>query len=445
MRSLAGSPATGTCDVSYQGAPATYGRIGRAKIVVMSPPSRGTFTVLKVRDFRLLWIGQTISSFGDGIFTIALALTALNLGKGATGLSLVIIARSIPSVGLLVIGGAMSDRIPRRVAMLGSDFVRGAAVGIVALLLAANALRLWELILMSVVFGTADALFGPASMAFVPELVDEKQLIQANSLSQLSSQITQALIGPAAGGLIVAFIGYSWSMGIDAISFFLSAFCLVLIRTRSKVRSTNESVFADVKEGFNFIRRRGWLLATLIAGSLANFFAWFPLAVLLPLFVRTNLHGSAQSLGLILAAGGATGIIATLVVARTGSPRRYMTVMWTAYTIGCLAIVGMALARNLWVLGMLSATEVGLFLYGDILYVSMMQKLIPKEVLGRVFSVALALSLGLGPLSFLLAGVMATAIGIRWTMFIGGLIAACIDIWVLFLPSVREAERIGAT
>ena len=411
------------------------------KIRVVRSPIGGTFSVLKVRDFRLLWIGQSVSSLGDGIFNIALVLTALKVGNGASGLAFVIAARSLPAVGFLLISGVLVDRIPRRLAMLASDAVRGGAVGIVAFLLSTNSLRLWELILMSVLFGTADAFFSPASMAILPEIVAEDQIVQANSLSQMSSQITQGLFGPAAGGLVVAFIGYSWSMGIDAASFGISACCLVFMRIRTERRLTKESVFTEAKEGFIFIRRRRWLFAALIAGSLANFFGWFPLAVLLPLLVKSTLHGSGLSLGLILAAGGATGLVATIVAARIGTPNRYMTVTWTVYSIGCLAIVGMGLAPNLWVLGVMSATEVGLFLYGDILYVSMMQSLIPKEVLGRVWSIALLLALGLGPVSFLLAGVMATAVGVRPTVFFGGLIALFFTVGVLFVPDIREAER----
>ena len=407
----------------------------------MANSTHGTFSVLRVRDFRLLWIGQSISSFGDGIFTIALALTALELNRGPTGLALVVAARAIPAVSLLVVGGVVADRVPRRTAMLTCDGVRGGAIGIVALLLATNSLVLWQLIVASAVVGTADAFFGPASMAFVPEIVPIEQLVQANSLSQMSSQITQNLLGPAVGGIIVALIGGAWSMGVDALSFVLSALCLALMRVRSEVRSDKGSMLTEAKEGFNFIRRRRWLLAILIAGSLANFFGWFPLVVLLPLLARSVLGGTAQALGLILAAGGATGLIATLFAARTGSPKRFMTVTWSVYAVGCVAIVLMGVAPNLWFLGMMSATEVGLFLYGDILYISMMQKLIPSDMRGRVFSVALTLSLGLGPLSFLLAGVMATAIGTRATVFVGGLIATVISVGVMFVPGVLSAER----
>ena len=407
----------------------------------MSKAQNGVFSALRVRDFRLLWIGQSVSSLGDGVFTVALALTALKIGKRPIDLAYVIAARAIPSIGFAIIGGVVADRFSRRTMMLLSDLVRGSAVGAVALLLMAGRLRFWELIVMAVVFGVADAFFSPASMAIIPEIVSDEQITQANALGQMSGQATQGIIGPAIGGIIVAVIGYSWSMGFNALSFGVSAVSLLLMRVRRDSPSSEQSVIAEAMEGINFIRARKWLFATLFVGCMANFFGWFPLAVLLPLLVRTTFHGSTQSLGLILTAGGVAGLLATIVVARLGSPRRNMTTMWIIYSIGALAIAGMGLAPNLWIVGLLSATQVGLFLYGDILYVSMMQKLIPKEVLGRVWSVALLFSFAGGPLGYLLAGVMATAIGIQTTVFCGGLISLGFCVGVMFVPEVRQLDR----
>jgi DHA3 family tetracycline resistance protein-like MFS transporter len=185
---------------------------------------------LKERDFALLWSGQTVSSLGDGIFTIALALEALHIDPHPSGLAFVLAARAVPSVCLALVGGVVVDRVPRRMAMLVSDVVRGVAVASIAVLVATGALHLWALIVMSVVFGAADAFFGPASMAFLPELLPAGLLVQGNALSQTSNQLTQGLLGPAVGGFVVLAIGTAASFGFDAASFAVSAACLVAIR-----------------------------------------------------------------------------------------------------------------------------------------------------------------------------------------------------------------------
>jgi MFS family permease len=401
----------------------------------------GVFGALKVPDFALLWSGQTISSLGDGVFTIALALTALEIGHSPIDLAYVLAARAVPSVCFALLGGVVVDRVPKRLAMLASDLVRGLAVGIVAILIAQHDLRLWQLIVMSAVFGTADAFFGPASMSILPELLDEHLLAQGNALSQMSGQLTQGLIGPAAGGLIVGSIGFAWSFGVDAVSFAGSAICLLVMKIRTKSSKVHGSAYAEALEGISYVRKTRWLIASLFGAALANFVGMTPLTVLLPLLVRNVMHASAVSLGLVFAAGGAAGVVASVVVARMGSPRLRVTVLWIAYAGGGVAILLMAFAVNVWVVGLLSAIEIGLYIYGDVLWMTMMQELVPREVLGRVSSLVFLLAFSLGPLGILLGGVVAAAIGIRETLFISGLVSAVICIVVILIPGVRDPER----
>ncbi len=405
------------------------------------PRPVGTFAALKVRDFSLLWTGQSVSSLGDGVFTIALALVALHIGHSAVDLSYVLAARAVPSVIFALLGGVVVDRVSRRLAMLVSDVVRGVAVGVVAVLLATSSLRLWELILMSVIFGTADAFFGPASMAIIPELLDEHLFTQGNALGQMSGQLSQGLFGPAVGGIIVSTIGFAWSFGVDALSFVVSAACLLAMKLRSPRAQHHGTALGEAMQGINFVRARRWLVATLLGAALANFVGMTPLTVLLPLLVRNVLHASAFSLGLVFAAGGASGVVASLIVARLGSPRRRVTIMWSAYAAGGVAIVGMALAPDAVVVGIFSAIEVGLLIYGDVLWVAMMQELVPSDVLGRVFSLVYLLAFSLGPLGILLGGVVANAIGTREALAVSGAVSGLICVAVLLTPGVRDPER----
>jgi MFS family permease len=294
------------------------------------------FDSIRVGDFALLWSGQSVSALGDGVFTVALAIVTLQIDAHPAALAYVFAARAVPAVCFALLGGVVVDRFSRRVAMLASDAGRGIVVGVVAVLLARGELRLWELIVMSGLFGTADAFFGPASMAIVPELLDARLLAQGNALSQMSGQLAQGLIGPAFGGAIVGAVGAAWSFGIDAISFGVSAACLSLMRLRSQGTGKRGTAVAEAKEGIQYVRSHRWLWASLLGAALANFFGIAPLGVLLPVLVRTDLQGSAfaLALGLVFAAGGAAGVLASLIVAKLGSPRRMVTVMWTAYAGG---------------------------------------------------------------------------------------------------------------
>ncbi|MDA8385517.1 MAG: MFS transporter, partial [Actinomycetota bacterium] len=121
----------------------------------MSERSSGTWSSLRHRNFALLWLGQSVSLTGDGIFSVALAIVALDVDRSPAGLSYVLAARLIPTVVFLLLGGAVADRVSRRLIMLASDLARGLVVGVVTVLLALGRLTIAELVVMSLLFGVA--------------------------------------------------------------------------------------------------------------------------------------------------------------------------------------------------------------------------------------------------------------------------------------------------
>ncbi|HEY5438664.1 MAG TPA: MFS transporter [Acidimicrobiales bacterium] len=398
-----------------------------------------TFGVLRHRDFALLWWGQSVSQVGDGIFTVALALEALDLTHRPSGFALVIAARMIPTILLALVSGVVVDRVSRQGAMLVSDVARGASVTTVAVLTATGHIRLWELVAMSVVFGVADSFFGPASYAVVPELLESEQLVQGNALNSTSSQMANGFLGPAIGGTIVGAIGTAWAFGIDAASFCVSALSLALMHRRPRPVSEPSTFIDDAREGIRYVKSERWLWLTLIAAGIANLTGLAPLGVLVPLLVRETLHSSPFGLGMIFAAGGIGGVLASLIVARLGSPKRMIVIMWSAYGAAVVPICAMALSRTVWLVGVCVVVKVGLIVYGDVLFFSMLQQLVPQNLLGRVSSVLYLMAVGLMPLGTLVAGVVATVLGIRVTLFLSAVIT-CVTTLILVFPDVRDPE-----
>src|ERR1700680_4208493 len=155
----------------------------------MTAPVR--ISALRHRDFALLWSGQSISLVGDGVYTVALALVTLRIDDHPLALSFVLAARLLPTVLLLLAGGVLVDRLPRRFAMVAADTTRGAAVTGVAVLVGLGDLQVWELIVMSVIFGAADALFYPAATAIVPEILPAELLVPGSALRATSVTVAQ--------------------------------------------------------------------------------------------------------------------------------------------------------------------------------------------------------------------------------------------------------------
>jgi MFS family permease len=443
----------------YLGRAATIAQPGdhRATIWLHSPRSADTLraidqrrgsngassrlpAVLRHRDFALLWSGQTVSVAGDGIFTVALALETLRVNHRPFALAAVLAARLIPTVLLLPLGGAVVDRIAPRLAMLASDVGRGAAVSVIAVLVAQHSLQLTALLAMSVLFGVADAFFSPASTAIVPKLLPDDLLVQASAMSSFSRVFARQLLGPALGGVFVAVAGVAWSFGLDGLSFAISAACLALMRPQPRARASSASILGDVREGLRYCRSQPWLWATIAGAGLANLAIFSPLSVLMPLLVRHVLGRGAVALGLTLAAGGVGGLTAVAFLARRGQPRRPITSMWCGWAAAALTAALIGAASRVWQAAVLYGLATALLMYGNALWTPVMQRLVPRALLGRVSSVDWLASISLTPLGLLVAGVLASALGVRATILAGGAIAGLAGLCLL-IPGVRDPDR----
>jgi MFS family permease len=376
---------------------------------------------------------------GDGVFTVVLALEALRLDRNPAGLSFVLAARLGPAVLLLLAGGVLVDRWPRRPTMLASDAIRAAAVGVIAVSAAAGTLRLWQLAAMAALFGAADAVFGPASTAIVPELLPADLLVQGSALNATSQQVTRMLLGPALGGLIVAAAGYATGFAVDAVSFVVSGACLAVMSSRPRPAQMHASALAQAREGLRYCWSQRWLWLGIVATGIANFAAFSPLAVLVPLLVRRDMHGSPLAVGLVLAAGGVGGAAASVTIGRTGAPRRRVSAMWLAWGAAGVAVALLGAAPDAWVAGVMQALVWGLLMAGTVLWFPLMQELVPPGLLGRASSVDLIVSFVLSPLGVVVAGVAAAAWGPR-PVLIGGGVVAALSALVALLPGVRDPE-----
>jgi len=397
---------------------------------------------LRHRDFRILWSGMAVSLVGDGIFLIAVAWETYVLWNAPAALSIVGIAMTVPTVVFLLLGGVLSDRHDRRLLMLWSDVVRAAAVACLAILVFADALRLWELVALVAVYGFGTAFFTPAFEAIVPDLLPAKDLAAANSLDQFVRPIALRLVGPLLGGWLVA-AGAGVAFTVDAASFAASGVAVLVLRPRALAGAKHASHGAAMREGLAFIRRRVWLWGTLVAAAAAYLVFLGPSEVLLPYMVKNELHGSASDLGLVFAAGGVGAVGAAVWMGQRGHPRRDVTVMYATWTLATLAIAGYGLAAASWQLMAACLVFNALETAGTIVWATVKQRHVPRGMLGRVSSLDWLISIGLLPISFALTAPVAGVLGVRATLVGAGLAGAAITFAALFLPGMRDIEATG--
>lgn len=382
---------------------------------------------LRERDFALLWGGLTISLLGDGIYLVAVAWQVYDLSNTPSALALVGLAWSIGLALFLLTGGVVSDRFDRRRVMIAADLVRAAALVVIGVLAATDSLAIGHLVALVLLYAAGEAFFGPALGAIIPDLVSGPRIVEANALAQSVRQTCRLFIGPAIGGVVVATAGTATAFIVDSATFLFSALMIALIRTPSRGHGTSDSsAFDDLRDGISYVRSQRWIWVTLIVASLFTLFYWGPVQVLLPYIVRNDLGGGPETFGLILAADGVGSVVASILLSQRGLPRRYLSVLYAAWTVATLPFIGYALGTHAWQLMVFAFLHGALITTGLVIWAALEQTRVPRDMRARVTSVDWFVSIGFAPISFALTGPAAAALGADTTLIIAGVVPALV-------------------
>jgi MFS family permease len=398
------------------------------------------FRALRHRDFRLLWIGQSVSLVGDGIYLVAIAWLVYDISNRPGALALVGFAWTLPQVLALPLAGVFSDRVERRRLLVAADLLRLAAVAVLAALTLAGVVELWHVIGLVAVYGVGQALFAPAFTGIVPGVVPSADLLGANALQELMQRVGLRFAGPALGGVLIATFGVGEALAVDAASFAISAVAVWSMAGRPPPAIEARSIRRELSEALAYVRSQPWLWATLAGAALALLLTFGPMEVLLPYIIRNELGGDATTFGTVLAAGGVGAIVAALLVARVGVPRRHVTFMWLAWSVAIALDIGLAVAGAAWQMCVITFVMFAASAAGMMVWNTLMQTLVPERMLGRVSSLDWFVSIGLVPVSFALTGPIAAQIGARETLAAAGALGA-LTVLFLLVPGVRDPEQ----
>ena len=289
---------------------------------------------------------------------------------------------------------------------------------------------------------SGEAFFYPAYRAIMPELLPPELLTQGNAFNSASQTVGVSFVGPALGGVLVALGGTATAFALDAGTFLLSGLSLVLMTRVAAPAPSGKSMVHDARAGIRWTMRQRWLWFGILAAGVANFAAFSPMAVLVPLLVRDVLHQGPAAYGATFGAMGVGGLLAAAVAGRLGSPTRRMTMIWVAWAGSSLALVGVGVAPDVFVLAACGAATFFGLTYGNLLWGVLMQVAVPADMLGRASSVDWLFSICLSPLGLVVAGVLAGSIGVRETVLLGAGLSA-VSCLVVFVPGVRDPDHPG--
>ena len=387
----------------------------------------GLLRPFAVRDFRLLFSGETISVIGDQFHFVALAWLTLQLTGSGLALGSVLMVAAIPRGVFMLLGGALSDRLSPRSLMLGSNAIRALLVGIIAALVLTDRAELWQLFVMAGIFGVVDALFYPAIGAILPMLVDEETLPPANAALQGSQQLA-SLIGPAAAGVLVALVNTGPAFVIDAFSFAIASVALFFVVGGRRApaaegpREAQPGLLSSVGVGLRYAWRDPAIRSLIVLSAAFNFALTGPLTVGIPYLADQRFDGGPAAFGIILSGFGAGALVGAVVAGSVPRIRRLGAVVLTI-GVGIGAAVSLiGLAPNVPLAFVLLAV-IGLgagFL--NVQVISWLQARTAEEMRGRVMSLVMIGSAGLVPVSYAVSGAIVDFGAVTIMFAVGGAI-----------------------
>jgi len=407
-------------------------------------------TKLFNRNYILLLQGQMVSRLGTQIYAIAMVLWIKQATNSATLVGLLLMVSAIPGVLLSPIGGAIADRFSRRKILVFSDLIRGIAMLAIAVLIHTMAdsisLLLGILFFVSILSGSVTAFFRPAIAAAIPDLVPRQRVVTANSLGQLSRQLT-VFFGQALGGTLFRLLGAPFLFLINGLSFLYAALSESLIkmpevapREKLSMGEQARTFVRDLREGLHYTWHRPGLRELVFISAVINFFST-PAIVLLPFFVEDTLHARVDWYGFILVAFGIGGLLGYLFAGIVHLPGRHRMMLIIAFMVGQSLLYSiLGFLPNPVLVALLAIVAGFMGGYITINITTVLQLSTPSKIRGRVFGLLGMVAGGLTPIAMGLSGVIADALhhNIPLIYAISGGIMVVLSILVALLPQTRS-------
>jgi MFS family permease len=400
----------------------------------------GTFAAFRHRNYRLWFFGQLVSLIGTSMQNVAQGYLLFTLTGSVAFLGYVGFVSGLPSWLLVIFGGLIADRVPRRTLLVITQSVKMMLAFILGALVLVKMVQPWHILTLALLLGMANAVETPARKSLVVDLVQREDMTNAITLID-AMYYSSVIIGPAIAVVVYSLIGPSWCFLLNGISFIAVIAALLIMQTQSTpLLPQRGSPLADLGEGFHYVRGNR-LVQTLITSELLLSIIGYGPLILLPAWAVKILNGDVATNGLLLSVFGIGAVLGGLLIATLAS-RRNRGKVWTSGSIIMpLAMFAFALSRNLplslFCLGWMGLSYLALETNNS----AIVQSSVPDELRGRVIGLFTLMYTGGEPLGALAVGLLAdkTSEPIAFYICSIGMMLFAFQIW-LRRPEVRAIK-----
>ena len=398
-----------------------------------SPPSgrlARTFSALRYRDYRVVWLGAFLSTTGTWMATVAQGWVVLSMTNSAFLLGVDGFLATGPMLIFSLFGGVIADRIERKKIMLFSQYLQMTFAFILAVLIFSGNVKVWHIFLISFLTGSAQSFSGPAYISLLPLLVKREDVPNAIAMNSMQFNLAR-VIGPILAGLALAAWGAAVCFAVNGLSFLAVIVALLLIRSpRVRPAAEQGGMLDEMKEGFRFVTSRRKLL-TLTFLAFAGTFLGMPIVTFLPVVAKTIFGLQARGYAWMMTTYGLGSVTGALVIAATAHATKKGTVALKLQLVFAALLVAFAFSRSL-ALSLLIAFCAGMCIVGVIaLYSSLVQLTTNDDMRGRVMSIFMLAFRGGMPLGNLIAGYVAQRWSISAALAVNGAVLASVALFFI--------------
>ncbi len=393
---------------------------------------------LRNKNYRIYWIGQSVSLIGTWMQSTAQGWLIYELTKSSFYLGLVSALGTLPVLFFSLFGGAIADRVPKRKLLLFTQSALALQAIILGTLVLTGVVQIWHVMLLSFFLGLMNAIDAPTRQSFIFELVGKNLLMNAIGLNSIAFNIAR-ILGPVVAGVLISVVGLAHCFIINGISYFAAIAALLLMHISDIAKaSKEEQIWESVKDGLHFVRLRLDIFSLLAIVASSSLFA-FSYTTLMPIFAGDVLKSGATGLGGLMSAVGVGALLGALNVASMRTRGRGAKVAFNANLALSLSLLLFSFSRWYW-LSLIFLGGVGFSMITQNSTVNtLIQTNTPDHMRGRVMGLYNITFMGLAPIGNLLAGTVAQFLGAPIAVLIGALINAFLVILLFRLrPEMKN-------